>query len=264
MEAKVHDRGKTVMITIMAVSLILPIPYFIVIQGLQISGIPAYLMQLGLYIVLYLLAFWGLRRNSLRLQVNSRLALEAIGLALISWLLYVASLQVLGAINLPNQLRALSSTPLGTALLRILMSWLFVGTGEEVLFRGTLLPGIRRFFTTGTDGRRTVVAILLSSAFFSIWHLPIRTMWLISGEIGAGLLLLSLLIVFVEGIGFAYLYVRTQNILLVGLVHGLVDLPLIGGNTQLSGIVLLFSIAIMEIARWAMRRTEGEALKTAH
>lgn len=64
------------------------------------------------------------------------------------------------------------------------------------------------------------------------------------------------LALFCLGIGFAYLVIRTKNILLVGLVHGLMDFPLIGLKTQLSFIILLAAIGCVEIARLITRKKE--------
>jgi membrane protease YdiL (CAAX protease family) len=63
------------------------------------------------------------------------------------------------------------------------------------------------------------------------------------------MLLVSLLVVFLMGIGFAYLFVRSDNILLAGFVHGVVNLPLVGMNSQLSPIILVVAIGCVEISR---------------
>jgi len=67
---------------------------------------------------------------------------------------------------------------------------------------------------------------------------------------------LSTFVLFFLGIGYAYLFIRTQNILLVGLVHGLMDFPLLGQETQLSFLILLAAIGYVEIARLIMRKKE--------
>lgn len=134
---------------------------------------------------------------------------------------------------------------------QILSAWLFVGLGEEVLFRGYFLAGFRRYFTGGTSRRRTILACVLLSAFFSLWHLLVRISWLLSGELDAATLGVSLMVLFVLGIGFAYLFVQARNIVLVGLVHGVMDYPLIGLETQLSFLILLACIGLTVIARLA-------------
>ena len=226
-----QDRSRAVLIIIMIASFVLPIPYLAIIQGLQLSGLPVYMLQLGLYLVLALLAVWGLRSYQIALPVSKGRLLKAVAWAVVSWAVYASLIGGLGMADVWGELRTLASTPAVVLLARIFMSWLVVGMVEELLFRGTLLPAFHRYLSWGRGNWRIAVAILLSSAFFSIWHLPIRFTWLMSGEIGPALLLLSLLVVFLEGLAFAYLYVRTNNLLLVGLVHGLVDLPLVGAST---------------------------------
>lgn len=61
------------------------------------------------------------------------------------------------------------------------------------------------------------------------------------------MLVLSLGMLFLLGCGFAALFVRTRNILLVGLAHGIMNYPLIGQDTQLSFILLLTVIGATEI-----------------
>ena len=101
--------------------------------------------------------------------------------------------------------------------------------------------------------------MLLSSAFFSLWHLPARIVELLSGGLDWATLLLSLFMLFLLGLGFCFLYLRSGNILLAGLVHGLMDYPLIGKDTQLSFIILLAAIACVEIGqRVTMKRARGQ------
>jgi membrane protease YdiL (CAAX protease family) len=99
-----------------------------------------------------------------------------------------------------------------------------------------------------------VVAVLLVSAFFSLWHLPNRIIWLVSGEIDLVMFLVSLLTVFLIGIGYTYLFVRSDNILLVGLVHGLMDYPLVGKSSQMTPTILVVAIVCVEITRLITRK----------
>ncbi len=98
-------------------------------------------------------------------------------------------------------------------------------------------------------------SILLTSAFFALWHVPVRTYALIMGEMSLLLVLISLIALFVIGTGFAWLFVRTQNILAAGLVYGAVNYPLLGAETQLSFIILAMAIVFGEMRRWMTTRT---------
>ena len=253
------DRGKAVLVLIMVLTLVLVTLYWAAIQVFQLEGLTLYFMQLGLYLIYFLLACWGLKQEQISLPINTRRILEALAWTLVGWLLFLLLIHLLGAVRLPEELQALKNTPAWKIGAKILSTWFFVGMGEEVLFRGYFLKAFRRHFTRGTDRRRTVAAVLLVSAFFSLWHLPIRISWLISGELDLALLLVSHLVLFLLGIGYAYLYIRSDNILLTGLVHGVSNYPLVGVNSQMSAIILVAAIGCVEITRLISGR-KGKAL----
>lgn len=46
-----------------------------------------------------------------------------------------------------------------------------------------------------------VISILLVSAIFSLWHLPVRLTWLVSGQLDGRTLALSLVMLFLSGWG---------------------------------------------------------------
>ena len=228
------NRGKAVLVVIMALTFVLVILFWVAVKLFQLKGIPLYFMQLGLYLIFYLVAWLGLKQEQITLPVNARLILEALAWSLVGWLLFVLLIQLLGLSRLSEEFQALKNFPAWKIGAQILSTWFFVGMGEEVLFRGYFLKAFWRHFTSGTDRRRTVVAVLLVSAFFSLSHLPILITWLISGELDLVMLLVNLLTLFLRGLGYGYLFVRSDNILLTGLVHGLSDFSLVGMNSQMS------------------------------
>ncbi|MEM3459969.1 MAG: CPBP family intramembrane glutamic endopeptidase [Candidatus Micrarchaeaceae archaeon] len=256
-ETNRDNRGKTTLAIIMVVALILPIPFFTAIQLFHLNGLPVYFLQLALYLMLYLLAFWGLKKERIPLAINTQKLLEAIGYLLASWLLYVLFLHISGIAKLPEEIQTLLNIPAWKIGAQILSTWFFVGIAEELLFRGYFLASFKRYLTQGENRRRTITTVLITSLFFSLWHLPSRINSIISGEINFLLLLLSLFVLFFLGIGYAYLFIRTQNILLVGLVHGVNNFPLIGQETQLSFLILLAAIVYAEIARSIMKKKEN-------
>ena len=235
------NMGKSRMLWIMAIVLVIPILFFGSIQWFDLDGWTLYFAQLGVYVGIYLLAFWGLKTERISLPLSGRKAFEAVGIVLVSWLVYLAVLLAFGFDFSLDDTRSL------IILARVVSTWLFVGLAEELLFRGYLFAGIKRYFTTGDDRRRTMLAVVWSSVCFSVWHLPVRLVSLFSGELGIGLLLISLVILFVYGMGFAFLFHSSENILLVGLVHGLMDYPLIGKDSQLSFILLIVAILLVLI-----------------
>jgi membrane protease YdiL (CAAX protease family) len=238
----------------MALTFAFVILFWAAIQIIHLEGIPLYFLQLGLYLLLFLFALWGLKQEKITLSVNARRILEGLVWTLVSWLLFLLLIQLLGMINLPDEFQALKNTPAWKVAAKILSTWIFVGIGEEILFRGYFLKAFFTHFTHGTVRRRIVIAVVLVSAIFSLWHLPNRIIWLITGEIDLVLFLISLLALFLLGLGYAYLFVRSDNILLVGFVHGLSDFPLVGSNTQMTPIILVAAIGFVEVARLITRK----------
>lgn len=248
-ESDTPKQGLALLIGIIVATTLLPLLFFMVIEHWGLDGLPVYFLQLGIYLLLYLLAFVGLRRDNISLPVNARLIWQAVGWTLAGWLFYALTIHLLGLVKWPEAFRTLRSVPIWKIGAQIVSAWFFVGLGEEVLFRGYFLAGFRHYFTQRTSRRRTILASVLVSAFFSLWHLPVRISWLLSGELDAVTLVVSLIMLFLLGIGFAYLFVQTRNIALVGLVHGVMDYPLIGLETQLSFLVLLTCLGLTVIAR---------------
>jgi membrane protease YdiL (CAAX protease family) len=248
------NRGKTVLIIILTLAFALVVLFWTAVQVFQPKGLLPYFMQLGLYAVFFLLAWWGLKQERIILKVDARLILQALAWSIIGWLIYMLLFQLLGLARLPEEFKTLMSTPAWKIGKNILGTWVFVGMAEEVLFRGYILQAFFRHFTGGTERRRMVIAVLVVSAFFSLWHLPNRTIWLATGQIDPILFLISFLYIFLIGVGYAYLFVRSNNILLVGLVHGLSDYPLVGLSSQMTPAILVVAILCVEITRWTARK----------
>jgi membrane protease YdiL (CAAX protease family) len=255
-----RKQGKATLIIIMALTIVLVLLFWVAIQLFQLNGLPLYFIQLGLYLLLFLLAWWGLTQEQITLPLNARMIFEALAWTLVGWLLFVLLIQLLGLARLPEEFQSLQSIPTWKIGAQILSTWFFVGMGEEVLFRGYFLQAFMRHFTIDIYRRRKVVAILLVSVFFSLWHLPNRMIWLLTGEIDLVLFLISLMVLFLLGLGYAYLFIRSNNILLVGLVHGLSDYPLIGKDSQMAPIILVVAIVCIEITRLITSK-KGKALQ---
>jgi membrane protease YdiL (CAAX protease family) len=247
------NRGKEALIINMALAFIISVLYWIAIDVFHLEGLPLYFTQLGLYLFLFLLALWGLRQEQLTLPINARRILEALIGTLISWLFFLLFIQLLGIANLPAEFQVFQSTPTWKIGAKILSTWFFVGIGEEVLFRGYFFQAFLQRFTSGTARQRKVTTSLLVSAIFSLWHFN-RILWLLSGEIDLVIFLISLFVLFLLGLAYTYLFIRSDNILLAGLVHGVSDFPLVGMNTQMTFIILFLAIGYVEITRLITRR----------
>lgn len=234
---------------------ILPIIFFILIKLLDLSGLPVYFAQLVLYAVFFLLAFWGLKTSRIHLKFGIRSIIEAFFFLVLAWLIYVLILSLTGIVQFASEVTALRSIPAWKVWAQILSAWFFVGIGEELLFRGYILNWLHNSFAKWSGRRRMLMAVLFSSLLFSLWHLPVRIFELINGESSILLILLSVVVLFVLALGFAWLFIRTENILLVGLVHGVMDFPLIGGDSQLSFIILLAAICCVELFKLRQRKS---------
>jgi membrane protease YdiL (CAAX protease family) len=248
-----EKQGKKVFYIIAGLSLLIVILYWIIRSLISLNEILLVLTQIALYLILYLLAIWGMKKEKITLPVNARILFEAIGWIIIIWLLYALFIYISGLANIANDIQLLGSTAVGRILRKILLTWFFVGVGEELLFRGYFLSSIYRNYKNGTSLRRMVIAIVFTSFIFSIWHLPDRIVQIISGQMPVVMLIPSLLTVFLIGLGYAYLFVRTNNIILVGLLHGIADFPLIGLNLTSSMPtsipLLIIAISCIELYR---------------
>ncbi len=250
--------SKRTLILIVALSFVFVAIFWAVIQSFHLQGLILYFMQLGLYLILFLVALWGLKVEKINLSINLKRIVEALAWTLAGWLVYLLAVRWLGGVNLSEDFAALKTIPVGKIGANLLSTWLFVGFGEEVLFRGYFTPAFMRHFTRPTGKHRKASAMLLASVFFSLWHLPSRIMWLITGEGDLLLVLVSLVVLFALGFGYTWLYVRSDNILLPCLLHGVSDLPLVGMSSQMAPVILVVAIGCVELQRLVMKK-KGDA-----
>lgn len=249
-----RNEGKSTLAVIITVSFAVTILFWAAIRQFHLQGLPLYFTQLGLYLFFFLIALWGLKQEQIALHVAKRHIIEALAYSLAGWLVFLLVIQLFGLVQLPLEFETFFKAPAWKIGAQILSTWLFVGIGEEVLFRGYILNSFWKRFTFGTDRQRKVRAVLLSSVIFALWHLPVRIIEITTEGLDWITLLVSMLAAFMLGLGFAFLYVRSENIILTGLVHGLMDYPLVGKSTQLSLIILVVAILCVEIAGWRSRR----------
>lgn len=101
-----------------------------------------------------------------------------------------------------------------TLLLLIPISFLFIGPGEEILFRGTVQARLRETFGP-------LVAVVAASALFAGLHVVALT-----GSFQGQLVSVGLL--FVPSLVLGAAYERTRNLVVTALVHGAYDATLFG------------------------------------
>ncbi|MNU82334.1 CAAX amino terminal protease self- immunity [compost metagenome] len=83
-----------------------------------------------------------------------------------------------------------------------LIGWIVAVMQEEVLYRGYFYANLQRL--------HPLVLILVSAFFFSLTHIPTK-----------GIALIPLIIHFVGGIGYGYVYFKSGSLLLSTLLHGM-------------------------------------------
>ena len=234
--------------------LLLPVIFFGLIKIFNLQGLPVYFAQLGLYAVFFILAWWGIKKDELTVSVNWKTLVGALFFTTLAWIAYALIFCAIYQVSWSDQMAALRLIPAWKIGANILSTWIFVGFAEELLFRIYFLTRIKRFFESRNLPRVSLLAILCSSLLFAVWHFPVRVFELVNGESSWAVILLSMLVLFVIGIGFAWLFIRSNNILLVGLVHGLMDYPLIGKDSQLSFVILIVAIILVEINQLRNKR----------
>lgn len=209
--------------------------YTLVEKFARDASLLQYFLTIGSSFILGGAAIWAMHRDDFslaRVGLSLRSALQAFTLLTALWCLYGLLLALLGGESL------FESTP---DLSLLLQQWLFVGIAEELLFRGYLLERIRWFLKGAPRWVAMLSAALFSSAIFATWHIPAR---LFLGYRG-GQMWGSLIQLFITGLVFAYLYLRTKNILFAGLFHGSWNVPVFG--TQGDYMLMILAVVVVEL-----------------
>lgn len=100
--------------------------------------------------------------------------------------------------------------------------WLFVGPVEEIAFRGYIQSKLV-LLLEGTDRSRRATAIVLASVLFCLIHLPtiITNNERLNDVVVSGLFYLVLMSILI-----GYMYDKSKNLYLAGLMHSSLDYPL--------------------------------------
>ncbi len=134
---------------------------------------------------------------------------------------------------------------------KILVQWLFVGIAEEVLFRGYIFTKLTQLFVKSGRTWSKVAGTVVSSLVFATYHIPQRIS-VVGMELTPDGLTKQMLPLFLAGALLAWLFLRSQNVLFVGLVHGGMNASLLGREGDLAPIVLF--LVVVEIFAWRRRQ----------
>ena len=148
---------------------------------------------------------------------------------------------------------------------RILADFVGVALCEEIVFRGFLLTQLRLKFDNLLQGRPWLtfgLALALSQVVFALGHLPY-----LCYHHGTPVAELpgSLLVLFMWGLLFALVYVRTGNLLIGVGLHGLVNTPALlledSDASATTGLVLLALsyLVVSGSLQWRARRSATPA-----
>ncbi|MEE6211308.1 type II CAAX endopeptidase family protein [Salarchaeum sp. III] len=155
----------------------------------------------------------GLGRDFLDYSLPS---LRELGQTVLTFLGIIALIIVAGLVIQTLGLEAASNTAGETASANpeivpflILASFLLIGPGEELLFRGVIQGTLRKHFSAPA-------AILLASGAFAPLHITA-----LIGDLQAGLVTIAVL--FLPSLAFGYAYEKTDNLVVPALAHGLYD-----------------------------------------
>lgn len=94
--------------------------------------------------------------------------------------------------------------------------YLFVAVTEEWIYRGFLVTQLKRIF------RRNLTIVIVSAALFAFAHLPAYFLYRDSITLGGSIY--RLLIPFLLGGVYAYIYLRNGNIFILVVLHGTYNL----------------------------------------
>lgn len=121
-----------------------------------------------------------------------------------------------GRLELITDLESIAAF-LGTAIGQIFGNAFY----EEVVFRGVLFRQLQLFWQAKqySSAKSTICAGLMSSALFSLQHLPNRLFF----QAYSGALWLELLLLMVAGLFFVAMYIRTGNLWVVIGIHAMAN-----------------------------------------
>ncbi|MFW9974510.1 MAG: lysostaphin resistance A-like protein [Candidatus Thorarchaeota archaeon] len=185
----------------------------------------------------------------------------AIAIGLVTWILVQIIEGIMGYVGMGSiELNQQWNTE-GLALIGLLIGMLF-GTAlyEEVGYRGFFLIQFSMRMKRVVENKylQVIIALIISQALFTILHIP----WKVMNQGWTIIVLQELLFsVFMNGVIYGLLYLRTGNLFFVMIVHALGNAPtsLVNPVIEPSNILLLIAIiwAVIwpKLQRWERNST---------
>ena len=249
------ESEKILIVSILAY-LVLDGLFWLATSWLPDTEISRYNLTLAASVATFVLAYWAMQKDAVMLE---SIGWTASGFKQALYLL--GAVWSIGGVFIVVLTHLAKMPLLGVDISSLIKHWLFVGISEELWYRGYMMATLIRIFSK--KGRLISVAlgIAISSTIFAAIHIPqrmvIEGVSLLSVEMAVNLSRL-----FLVGVVLAWLFLRSCNILFVGLVHGGLNAPLVSGGSEnpLTVItILLLALVVVEISR---RRTDRNAVKS--
>ena len=178
------------------------------------------------------------------LQAASIIALVILVLQISSTVMSIISYKTLTLGNLWSKVCG------GTALGVLICQLFAVAVQEEIIFRGFLIPQVYLRIKKDNYIVRMGLVLVISQGLFAIWHIPIRIF------LGMSLIstIISIFTVFIIGIIFALIYIRTGNIFIVMGIHGLWNAVQTTAQSNVYIIMLMLIIATLIVQGPRLRK----------
>ena len=214
-------RIKTLLTVVLFTHLYGIVYYFVIPQPITTEDM--YIRTMIASLTSGLLGIWAMQKDGIELRsigLQMTKLYEAIGILFIGWSIF--SVGLLCFVTFSGE----TVTPILAASKDILLDWLFVGIGEELLFRGYLVSSLMYIFSGFPLKRQIFLVLLLSNSLFATVHIP--SLIYNTPQQDRLIEILSFLpAAFVVGLSLTYFFLRTRNILLTGLMHASINVPLI-------------------------------------
>ncbi len=207
-----------------------------------------YLLTIVGALGLGMLALWAMRRDGMSLESvgwSRKGLVQAVIFIVLSWVWAAGVLLFFGEVSSFGDLFVFP-------LPRVIVQWFFVGLAEELLFRGYILGRLLRCFERLGRVGASLAAACVSSFIFATFHIPQR-MAMQGMELRVEVLLERMVPLFLIGLFWTWLFLRSRNVPFVGLAHGGMNAPLVGQRENLVPIVLSF-LVWAEVMAWKRRR----------
>ena len=214
-------KSKTLLTVILFIYLYGIVYYFVIPQPTTTEDM--YIRTMISSLIFGLLAIWAMQKDNLEFRLigfQTTKLYQAIFILFIGWSIFSAILLCFLMFSGKDVI------PIFAEPKSILLHWLFVGIGEELLYRGYLITSLLYVFTSFPQKRQIFLAVILDNTIFATAHIP-SLIYNTTQQDRVAEMLSFLPAAFVLGLVFTYFFLRTRNILLAGLIHGSINVPLI-------------------------------------